>query len=72
MSAKQLGTVAIGVENSCSIKIEGSNYIFSLNDSTTIVPRKSVTAQAEGYKLFPYFGGTEMAPHKISIWIKEQ
>jgi hypothetical protein len=33
--------------------------------------RESKTEKAEGYKLFPYFGGDETAPHNISIWIKE-
>jgi hypothetical protein len=25
---------------------------------------------AEGYKLWPYFGGNETAPHDIYIWMK--
>jgi len=71
MSFKELGTVQIGVENSCSIKVSGNEYIFSLNGAETKMPRASTTALAEGYKLFPYFGGNESAPHTISIWIEE-
>ncbi|MEO5783498.1 MAG: hypothetical protein ABIQ07_09520 [Ginsengibacter sp.] len=39
-------------------------YLYSL-------PRTSTTAKAIGYKLYPYFGGDETAPHEIDIWIKE-
>jgi hypothetical protein len=68
---KELGTVAIGAENSCSIKVAGDKYIFTLNGKTDTMPRASTTAEAVGYKLYPYFGGDEFAPHIISIWIKE-
>jgi hypothetical protein len=68
---KELGTVAIGTENSCSIKVAGDKYIFTLNGKTDTMPRASTTANAVGYKLYPYFGGDEFAPHTISIWIKE-
>lgn len=70
-SWKELGTVAIGAENSCSIKVSGNTYIFNLNGKETAMPRESATTVAEGYKLYPYFGGDELAPHTISIWIKE-
>lgn len=71
MSFKELETVQIGVENTCSIKVSGSDYIFTLNGVETKMPRSSTTTLAEGYKLFPYFGGNELAPHNISIWIEE-
>ena len=71
MSFKELGTVAIGTENACSIKVNKDTYVFSLNGKETSMPRQSTTAIAEGYKLYPYFGGDELAPHTISIWIKE-
>ncbi len=70
-SSKELGTVNIGTENSCSIKAADSTYIFTLNGKSITMARESKTVQAEGYKLFPYFGGDEVAPHTISIWIKE-
>lgn len=71
MSFKELGTVQIGVENTCSIKVSGNEYIFSLNGTETKMPRASTTTLAEGYKLFPYFGGNESAPHTITIRIEE-
>lgn len=71
MSFKELGAVQIGVENTCSIRISGNEYVFTLNGVETKMPRASITTLAEGYKLFPYFGGNESAPHTISIWIEE-
>ena len=70
-SDEELGTIDIGAENSCSIKVTDSTYIFTLKNKPVTMPRKSKTAKAEGYKLYPYFGGDEMAPHTISILIKE-
>lgn len=69
--SKELGTVAIGAENSCSIKINPKSYVFTLNGVVDSLPRASTTAKATGYKLYPYFGGDETAPHNIYIWIKE-
>lgn len=71
MSFKELGTVSIGKENDCSITVSGSKYIFTLNGAETEMPRASTTPEAEGYQLYPYFGGDETAPHDISIWIEE-
>jgi hypothetical protein len=71
VSYKEIGTVAIGSDVNCSIKVSGSSYIFTLEDKVLTMPRTSPTEQAAGYKLYPYFGGDELAPHAISIWIKE-
>jgi hypothetical protein len=71
MSFKELGTVAIDKENDCSISASGDEYIFSLNGNATVMPRMSTTPEAEGYMLYPYFGGDEPAPHNISIWIEK-
>ena len=71
MSFKEIGVVKIGDENNCSIKVNGENYIFTLNSQQITMPRASTTTLAEGYKLFPYFGGDETAPHEISILIEE-
>lgn len=70
-SSKELGTVAIGAENNCSIKVNIKSYVFSLNGKVDSLPRTSPTTIATGYKLYPYFGGDELAPHNVSIWIKE-
>ncbi|MDB5199420.1 MAG: hypothetical protein JWO92_1383 [Chitinophagaceae bacterium] len=69
--SKELGIVKIGAENNCSIKVNPKSYVFSLNGIIDSLPRTSTTAKATGYKLYPYFGGDETAPHTIYIWIKE-
>ena len=71
VAISDLGKVEIGTENTCSIKVSGNAYIFTVNGNTQSVPRASTTATAAGYKLYPYFGGNEMAPHTITISIKE-
>ena len=68
---KELGTVALGKENSFGIKVTSTAYLFLLNNTIDSLPRKSTTVKAEGYKLYPYFGGFESAPHDISIFIRE-
>jgi hypothetical protein len=35
------------------------------------MPRLASTRKAKGYQLYPYFGGDEVAPHLINIWVKE-
>ena len=68
---KELAIVAIGAEINCTIKVTSTNYIFILNGKETLMPRESTTVTADGYKLYPYFGGDETAPHNIFILIKE-
>ena len=70
-NSKELGTIAIGAEHACSIKVTKDSYLFTLNGKSQAMPRKSSTAEAEGYKLYPYFGGDELAPHKITIYIED-
>lgn len=71
MSYEELGTINIGTEYSCSIKVTATSYIFTLNEGSKSMPRTSTTATAIGYKLYPYFGGDEPTTHTIHIWIKE-
>jgi hypothetical protein len=68
---KLLGTVEIGAEINCSIKVAEGQYIFTLNDKVETMPRASTSLKSTGYKLYPYFGGDEKAPHEVRIWIKE-
>ncbi len=70
-SSKEIGVVVPGTANSCSIKVAGDTYIFKLNEKTSKLPRLAKSIKASGYKLYPYFGGDEKAPHDIRIWIKE-
>lgn len=71
VTSKELATVNIGSEINCSIKITPTNYLFTVNGITTQLPRMAATEKAKGYQLYPYFGGDEVAPHQVNIWIKD-
>jgi hypothetical protein len=68
---KDLGNVEIGKEQACAINVFADHYDFVLNGKTTQAPRKSAGTEAEGYQLYPFFGGTENAPHDIKILIRD-
>ena len=70
-SSKEISKVSIGAEINCSIKVNPKTYVFTVNGIMDSLPRTSTTALATGYKLYPYFGGDETAPHTIYVWIKE-
>lgn len=69
--SKELGVITIGSVNECAIKVTPHNYVFTLNGMVDSMARQSSTLLAIGYKLYPYFGGDEVSPHDINIWIKE-
>ncbi|HEX2533673.1 MAG TPA: hypothetical protein VHK69_08055 [Chitinophagaceae bacterium] len=71
-ASKELGTMAIGAEAECAIRVTEAGYGFMLNGTETVLPRASKTPRARGYQLYPYFGGDEPAPHDVSIWIKNR
>jgi hypothetical protein len=54
-----------------SLRVEGHQYIFTADGVEVRLPRHCGNSWAWGYKLFPYFGGDETAPHDINIWLKE-
>ena len=67
---QEITPVTIGTDITCSIKLSGNSYIFTVNGIAVTLPRASSTATASGYQLYPYFGGDEVAPHTIYIWLK--
>ena len=68
--SQEITPVVIGTEISCSIKVSGASYIFTVNGIAVTLPRGATAAQASGYQLYPYFGGDETAPHLITILLK--
>lgn len=70
VTSKELTTASIGAEINCSIKVTPTNYLFTVNGITTQLPRMATSERGKGYQLYPYFGGDEVAPHEINIWIK--
>lgn len=70
MSFKEIQKVEIGQEYSCSIMIRQHEYAFVVNGREITMPRASEASPAEGYLLWPYFGGDESAPHQVTILMK--
>ena len=68
---KELQTVEIGKTYSAGIKLIPGGYEFTIENKKDTVPRTCTLSTISGYKLFPYFGGTETSPQNIHIWIKE-
>lgn len=63
-------TVSLNIFHTYEIVFTDSSYVFKLNDSFTQMPR-ACQKEANGYKLYPYFGGDETAPHEITIIIDD-
>jgi hypothetical protein len=68
---KLLGTVAIGKQVDMSIRLNAAQYIFDLNGKSESMDRNISSEFADGYQLYPYFGGDEVAPHQIRILIRD-
>ncbi len=68
---KELGTVPLNAEVNCKLEVVSGYYVFTLNGFKDSVSRHCTDTIASGYKLLPFFGGDEMAPHEIRIKIKE-
>lgn len=64
---KEIRLVKPGFTYSCSIKVVGNMYEFDANGIKVTMPRLATTPKAFGYKLYPYFGGDEVAPQEITI-----
>ena len=67
---QEITPVAIGSDITCSIKLSGDTYLFTVNGVSISLPRGLSTTQASGYQQYPYFGGDETAPHLITIMIR--
>jgi hypothetical protein len=67
-----LGTVKIGSPCELSIKPSAGKYVFTLNGTTSVTMNRGCTSSTiSGYQLYPYFGGDEVAPHDVYIYIKD-
>jgi hypothetical protein len=65
-----VGVVPLGKPAVYEIKMQEGEYVFTLNGVQVKLPR-ACNGKGEGYQLYPYFGGDEVAPHDIKIAIKE-
>jgi hypothetical protein len=71
VSSKEIGTVSLHADHQCSIDVKATQYYFTLDGQTDSIPRTATTPTGKGYQLYPYFGGDEVAPHKVTILIRE-
>lgn len=64
---------SIDLDKEYEYKIEAADkkYVFSIDGKTKTVDRHCSGEQKNMVRLFPYFGGTEPAPQKINIYIKD-
>ena len=69
--SKEIAVVAIGAETDCAIRVSGNEYIFTVENKTVSMPRALNTSMVSGYKQYPYFGGDEVAPNDIQIYIRD-
>jgi hypothetical protein len=68
----EMGTVQINNEHSCRIKIVGDKYLFDLDGKLYEMERGCSDTLGKRFRLFPFFGGDENAPHDITIKIMEE
>ena len=65
-----MGEAEIGKEYSCTIRLTAAASTFHFNNNTHTIPRAIFTNTANGYLLYPYFGGDETATNEIRIYIR--
>jgi hypothetical protein len=70
-SSKLLTTVGIGQEIELAMGIEPGKYVFTVKGKKEYMQRSCTDDEAQAYQLFPYFGGDEVAPHDVHIFIKQ-
>lgn len=67
----RVSVVKLNIVNNYSIAFKSDRYIFTVNDTNRVEVLKNCNYTGLRYKLYPYFGGDEPAPHEIRIWIEE-
>jgi len=70
-SYKELGMVTLGKAFDCKLYVLPDKYIFELEGKKDTMTRSCPDNTAIGYKLLPYFGGDEPAPHDVRVKIRE-
>lgn len=69
---KALGNVDVNQSFPCSVTVGAGYYYFKVNNRTDSIARFCTGHTGYRYKLFPYFGGDEAAPHDVRIIIVEE
>jgi hypothetical protein len=63
--------VPLNKDIACSIQVNGSKYTLMANGKSIELPRTAKSTGGLGYRLYPFFGGDEMAPHEMYIQVRE-
>jgi hypothetical protein len=71
MMFQEITTAPIGSVIACRITCLADQYEFDVNGKTVFLPRHC-SGRYSRYRLYPYFGGDETAPHDIRIQVMEQ
>lgn len=72
LTKEYLKSIQIDSVYNCSIAITDSSYIFSINERVyQNIKRGCSDKSAIKYRLYPYFGGDETAPHDINVFIED-
>jgi hypothetical protein len=69
-SSKLMGTILPGEPATITISVQAQEYVFEWNGNKTVMKRHCGGNIIEGYQLYPYFGGDELAPHDIRVYVK--
>lgn len=70
----ELGKIEIDKTYDCEVAIgepAENIYKFTLQGITKTLPRSIQAPEIQGFLQYPYFGGDELAPHQIRIWITQ-
>lgn len=68
----ELKAIRINTAYECKIEIKSDSYLFSINNMVLdTVARGCSSLNVSRRYLFPYFGGDEVAPHEITVLIKD-
>ncbi|SNS51666.1 hypothetical protein SAMN06296052_1083 [Pontibacter ummariensis] len=65
-----VGYATLGQPSTCEIRLEDQAYILTMDGRSVTLPREC-DGVGQGYRLYPYFGGDEVAPHDITISIQQ-
>ena len=67
---KWINDVVLNEKFTMKIKVSKNMYYFTVGAPGVGLERGCNSKSAFGYKLFPYFGGDEVAPNDVNIYVK--
>ena len=70
--SKLLGYCGVNESRQYQIRILENYYQYSFSGSEVVVPRDHRCDLGLYYRLWPYFGGTQTAPHDMKIYIQDE